>query len=116
MKFIRLYHLGNCSVVEVFPDEYIKLQPHTDDSISIFLKQFENIERRIQKKCVVLIDCDKAIHFDKINFILLIKMIHNIKFPLIVIMKKCNANLKKLVESLDIPKNISVYFNDIYRI
>lgn len=115
MKFIRLYHLGNCSVVEIFPDEYIKIQPNTFENIPEFMKLFKKVESRIQKNCVVVVDCDKTVYFDKINFIVLIKMIHNIKFPLIVIMKNCNYAVKKIIESLDIPKNIRVYFNDLHR-
>jgi hypothetical protein len=118
MKFARLYHLGNCSVIEIFPDEYVKLQPVTFNDVPKFMKLFKSVETRIQRKCVVVIDCDKTVYFDKINFVILLEMIQVVKFPLIVIMKNCNDSLKKVIESIgsSVPKNIRVYFNDLHRI
>lgn len=114
MKFIRLYHLGNSTVVEIFPDMYIEWQPKTEQEIKTKLNEFKHVEQRIQKKCVVVIDCDKTIYIDKLNFILLLKMIDGIQFDLSVIMKNCNMYLKTLVGNLKLRKNIKVYFNDIY--
>lgn len=111
---MKFYHMGNSTVVEVFPDEYIKWQPVTEDDIPSKIQMFENVSRRIQKKILVIVDCDKMVHFDKVNYILLKKMVSGIDFPLIVIMKNCNNKIKTLIENLKLQKNITVYFNDIY--
>ena len=114
MKFIRLYNVNKSSVLEIFVDEYIKWQPKTEYEIPEKMIQFKKVCDRIQDKCIILIDCDKAIYFDKVNYILIEKMISNIHVNLAVIIKNCNPQIKNLVNSLKIPKNIRVYFNDIY--
>lgn len=114
MKFIRLYHLGNSTVVEVFPDMYINWQPVSENQVKEKMEEFQIISKRIQKQCVVLIDCDKMIYFDKINFVLLKNMISKINFQLKVIIKNCNEKIKNLINHLNLSKNIIVYFNDIY--
>lgn len=117
MKFIKLYHLNNSTVIEVLPDNYVEWQPKTFDQIDEKLAEFSVVAQRIQKKCVVVIDCDKTVHFDRINFVLLNELLQrSIQFTLIVIMKKCNSVIKTLVQNMKLQKNIRVYFNDIYRI
>lgn len=116
MKFMKLYHVNETSLLEIFPDEYIKWQPITETEISEKIIIFSKVSERLRKKCLVVIDCDKAIYFDKVNYVLLEKMISSIDFPLSVIMKNCNDSLKRIINSLKIPKNINVYFNDIHRV
>lgn len=116
MKFMKFYHMGNSTVVEIYPDEYIKWQPVTEDEIQYKVKILESISKRIQKNIIIIIDCDKMVHYDKVNYVLLKKMISYVDFPLIVIMKKCNKHIKTLIENLKLCKNITVYFNDVYRI
>lgn len=116
MKFIRLYHVDKTSVVEIFPDEYLHWQPKNIHEIDDKLSQFLHVTNRIRNACLVIIDCDKAIQYDKLNYVLLEEMISHIDKSIAVIMKNCNTQLKNLVNSLRIPKNIKVYFNDIHRI
>ena len=114
MKFIKLYHVKQTSVIEIFPDEYIKWQPTTDSEIEKKMSHFSRISTRLRQKCIIVIDCDKAIYFDRINYILLEKMISHININIAVIFKNCNEGLKRIINSIKIPKNIIVYFNDIH--
>lgn len=114
MKFIHLYHVEQTSVIEIFPDEYIKWQPTTDSDIDEKISHFTKVSNRLRQKCLVVIDCDKAIYFDRVNYILLEKLISHVSINIAVIFKNCNDGLKRIINSLKIPKNIIVYFNDIY--
>lgn len=108
--------MDKTSVVELFPDEYIQWQPKNTIEIEDKILQFSDVTKRIRHVCLVVVDCDKAIHYDKLNYVLLEELISHIDKNIAVIMKNCNSQLKNIVNSMRIPKNIKVYFNDIHRI
>lgn len=116
MKFIRLYNIDKTSVVEIFPDEYVHWQPKNMSEIDEKLSQFSNVTKRLRDVCLVIVDCDKAIQYDKLNYVLLEELISHVDKNIAVIFKNCNDTLKKIVNSMKISKNIKVYFNDIHRV
>lgn len=113
-SFLRLHHAPDVTVIEVFPDEYIKWQPLVREDIP---KKIETLKKLpLRKKFVVVIECDRALFFDRINFVLLSEMAKHATTAIPVILKHCGPHLRRIVESVSFPREkISVYFNDILR-
>lgn len=82
MDFLRFYPKGRNLFIEFIPDKYIGWQPHTESEIYEKINELVPLIKELREYCVVhntsqvfIIDCDKAIEFDRLNYVLACKMI-----------------------------------------
>jgi len=78
MSFIKIYrdHATNRVYLEFIPDEYIKTQPINDADYKEKIKEYEKMTEFINAmdgSHYFVVDCDKMIRIDKINFIYIAK-------------------------------------------
>jgi hypothetical protein len=82
MEFLIFYPKGRNLFIEFIPDKYIEWQPRTENEITEKLKEVIPLINELREYCrlhntsqVFIIDCDKAIEFDRINYVLMCKMV-----------------------------------------
>jgi hypothetical protein len=82
MDFLTFYPKGKNLFIEFIPDKYINWQPNTENDISTKIKEVAPIVNELREYCktrgiyqIIIVDCDKAIQFDKLNYVLVCKMI-----------------------------------------
>ncbi len=116
-SFLKISTSGEFTIIEVFPDMYVKWQPVTESQVGEKVSLLESKLKPVLKgkKFLLVIECDRAIFFDKINFVLLSKMSEYLTVPVPVIMRHCGPHLKELVSRVRFSKNLKVYFNDVFR-
>lgn len=90
MDFIVFYPKGKNMYIEIIPDKYIHWQPKTDvelnkkaDEISPMIEQLKTYCETHKIKQIIIIDWDKAIHFEKLNYVLTCKLVYELgtRFP-----------------------------------
>lgn len=82
MDFLTFYPKGKNLFIEFVPDKYIHWQPSTEDDTLDKVKEIAPVIDELRNYCksrgiyqIIVIDCDKAIHFDRLNYVLACKMI-----------------------------------------
>lgn len=82
MDFLVFYPKGKNIFVEIIPDKLVEWQPKTEDDIQPKLEDLFPLisqlkDYSVQNKLdhIIIIDCDKAIQFDRLNYVLLCKFI-----------------------------------------
>jgi hypothetical protein len=82
MDFLTFYPKGKNIFIEFIPDKYINWQPNTENDISTKIREVVPRINELRDYCrtrgisqVIIIDCDKAIQFDRLNYVLACKMI-----------------------------------------
>ncbi len=85
MDFLTFYPKGRNVIIEFVPDKYINWQPQTESDIPEKLEQVGKVIEQLKSYCLqnnisqmIVLDCDKAIHFEKINYVLMCKFITRI--------------------------------------
>jgi hypothetical protein len=82
MDFLSFYPKGKNLFVEIVPDKYIQWQPNTEEEIPKKITELTPLINQLRSYClqksikqIVLIDCDKAVQFDKLNYVLTCKLV-----------------------------------------
>jgi hypothetical protein len=82
MEFLTFYPKGKNIFIEFIPDKYISWQPTTENEIDMKVKELVPTITELREYCkqrdisqVIIIDCDKAIQFDRLNYVLACKMV-----------------------------------------
>jgi hypothetical protein len=82
MDFLTFYPKGKNLFIEFIPDKYINWQPNTENDIKSKIEDIVPIINELRDYCrtrgisqVIVIDCDKAIQFDRLNYVLACKMV-----------------------------------------
>lgn len=82
MDFLVFYPKGKNIFVEVIPDKLVQWQPKTEEEIqtkieelSPLISQLKDYSLKNKVKQIMILDCDKAVQFDRLNYVLLCKMI-----------------------------------------
>jgi hypothetical protein len=97
MDFVLLYPRGKTLFIEIVCDKYIAWQPLTEHDIDTKVKEVLPIIIELKEYCEtrglsqnVIINFEKAIHFEKINFLLTAKLVRAISvvFPEHTLLKK----------------------------
>lgn len=99
MDFLVFYPKGKNMYIEIIPDKLVNWQPKTEDEIDKKIDEVSPVIEKVRDHCDtnhlsqnIIIDCDKAIYFDKLNYVLICKLVRELtnKYP-----DKTN-NLKKI--------------------
>lgn len=82
MDFLTFYPKGKNLFIEFIPDNYIQWQPNNEEEIQKKVLEIVPVINELRAYCrtrginqVIIIDCDKAINFDRLNYVLACKMI-----------------------------------------
>lgn len=82
MEFLTFYPKGKKMYIELIPDKFIEWQPKTESEIPDKIKELSPLIEQIKEYCdtnsvsqVFIIDCDKAVQFDRLNYVLACKFI-----------------------------------------
>jgi hypothetical protein len=78
MNFLSFYPKGKSLFIEFIPDKYIQWQPRTDIEARDKIQELVPIIRELREYSsshVLVIDCDKALEFDRLNYVLMCKMV-----------------------------------------
>ncbi len=82
MDFLSFYPKGKHMYIEMVPDKLVNWQPKTEDEIKDKIKEVSPLIEQLRSYCesrgirqTMIIDCDKAINFDKLNYILVCKLV-----------------------------------------
>ncbi len=82
MDFLIFYPKGKNLFIEFLPDKYIKWQPCTENEIAEKIKEVVPLIQELRGYCqlhntsqIFIIDCDKALEFDRLNYVLACKMV-----------------------------------------
>jgi len=82
MDFLTFYPKGKNLFIEFIPDKYVSWQPSTEEQITDKIEAVAPLISELREYCrtrgitqVIIIDCDKAIQFDKFNYVLACKMV-----------------------------------------
>jgi hypothetical protein len=85
MDFLTFYPKGKHMYIEMVPDKIIQWQPKNEDELKDKLKEASPVVERLRGYCekrgidqTVIIDCDKAIYFDRLNYILVCKFVNEL--------------------------------------
>lgn len=90
MEFILLYPRGKMLFIEIVCDKYIHWQPKTDEELTVKVNELVPIVEELKEYCMtrglnqtVIVNFEKAIHFEKVNFLLAAKMVSKLSeiFP-----------------------------------
>lgn len=82
MDFLVFYPKGKNIFIEIIPDKLVDWQPKTDEDINVKVKELfplisqlkdYSLQNRVDQ--IIVIDCDKAIQFDRLNYVLICKLI-----------------------------------------
>lgn len=128
MEFLTFYPKGKNLFIEFIPDKYISWQPNTEDDIQKKVVEIVPVIEELRRFCreknvsqIIIIDCDKAVNFDKLNYVLTCKMIEiitrNYPDPDDILKKievrHCNSAITAIYNSSKVllPKNVSNIFH-----
>lgn len=82
MDFLVFYPKGKNMFIEIVPDKLVSWQPNTESEIQEKIKQVSPLIDQMKEYCdengtnqIIIIDCDKAIQFDRLNYVLLCKFV-----------------------------------------
>lgn len=82
MDFLTFYPKGRNLLIEFIPDKYISWQPSNENQIEEKIQEIIPVITDLRSFCrnkgmsqIIIIDCDKAINFDRLNYVLTCKMI-----------------------------------------
>lgn len=82
MDFLVFYPKGKNIFIEIVPDKLLDWQPKTEDEIETKIEELFPVISQLkdysfQNKIdqIIILDCDKAVQFDRLNYVLLCKMI-----------------------------------------
>jgi hypothetical protein len=82
MDFLTFYPKGKNLFIEFIPDKYIQWQPKTEIEIQQKMSEIVPVISELRDYCrvrgmyqVIIVDCDKAINFDRLNYVLACKMV-----------------------------------------
>jgi len=90
MDFLVLYPRGKNLFIEIVCDSYIKYQPRTESELDQKATELIPVIQELREYCIknslvqiVIINFEKAIYFEKINFILTAKLVKKLSetFP-----------------------------------
>lgn len=90
MDFLVLYPRGKNLFIEIVCDSYIKYQPRTETELDDKVSEIVPVIQELKEYCIknslnqiVIINFEKAIYFEKINFILTAKLVKKLSetFP-----------------------------------
>lgn len=90
MDFLMFYPKGKNLYVEIIPDKLIDWQPKIEGEIPSKIKDVSPVIEKVKDVCdvkgfnqIIIIDCDKAVQFDKLNYVLICKFIQELtnKYP-----------------------------------
>jgi hypothetical protein len=109
MNFLTFYPKGKNLFIEFVPDKYIQWQPRTEIEVREKIQEITPIIKELREYSsshVLVIDCDKALEFDRLNYVLMCKMVSilNDEYP------DPNESLKR-VELKHCHPAISAIFN-----
>lgn len=127
MDFLVFYPKGKNLFIEFIPDKYIGWQPVTEKDISEKVSEVGDIITELKDYCkankvdqVIVIDCDKAIQFDSINYVLACKLVNGIqaRFPdhenilKRIEIRHCHPAIRSIVNTCKplLPKRVSSIF------
>lgn len=86
MDFLVFYPKGKNIFIELIPDKLVGWQPKTEDEIDTKVKEVEPLILQLKNYClnnkvnqIIIIDCDKAVQFDKLNYVLVCKLVSKIQ-------------------------------------
>jgi hypothetical protein len=82
MDFLTFYPKGKNMFIELIPDKLIAWQPKTENEIDEKIRDVSPLIDKMKDYCdkhsvtlIMIIDCDKAIYFDKLNYVLACKLV-----------------------------------------
>lgn len=82
MDFLIFYPKGRNLFIEFIPDKYVLWQPRTESEIHEKIEELVPLIKELRSYCdlhntsqIFIIDCDKALEFDRINYVLACKMV-----------------------------------------
>lgn len=82
MDFLTFYPKGKNLFIEFIPDKYVTWQPNTESDVQSKIEKVAPVIHELREYCrarcvsqIIIIDCDKAIHFDRLNYVLACKMV-----------------------------------------
>lgn len=90
MDFLVLYPRGKNLFIEIVCDSYITYQPRTETELDDKVSEIVPVIQELKEYCIknslnqiVIINFEKAIYFEKINFILTAKLVKKLSetFP-----------------------------------
>jgi hypothetical protein len=68
--------------IEIIADKYIKNQPLTETDVNNKVREYVPIIQKIHeyplKNLIIIIDCDKALEYQRINFVLGCKLVYKL--------------------------------------
>ena len=82
MDFVKFYPKGRNLFIEFISDKYVDWQPKNEIEIESKVMELLPVITELRNHCemynmsqVIIIDCDKAINFDRMNYVLACRMI-----------------------------------------
>lgn len=125
--FLVFYPKGKNLFIEFVPDKYLDWQPVIETDIPSKVSEVGKIITELKEYCktngisqVIVIDCDKAVQFDRINYVLACKLVTAIheRFPdhegilKRIEVRHCHPAIKTIVNSCKplVPKRVSSIF------
>ena len=128
MDFLTFYPKGKHMYIEMVPDKLVEWQPTIEDDIKKKVEEISPLVENLRSYCekreifqTIIIDCDKAIYFDKINYILLCKLVSELtkKYPdpknilKRIEMRHCNSAVSGIYNASKplLPKKITDIFH-----
>jgi hypothetical protein len=128
MEFLTFYPKGKNLFIEFIPDKYISWQPNTETDIQKKVDEIVPVIEELRRFCrdkqvsqIIIIDCDKAVNFDRLNYVLTCKMIEiitrNHPDPDDILKKievrHCNTAITAIYNSSKVllPRNVSNIFH-----
>lgn len=80
--FLKVYPKGRVMVIEIIVDKYINWQPKTDEEVQVKSVELAKIVEEMREYCrsrgitqTIVFDCDKALEFDRLNYVLACKLV-----------------------------------------
>lgn len=125
--FLVFYPKGKNLFIEFVPDKYLDWQPVIETDIPNKVSEVGKVITELKEYCetnkinqVIVIDCDKAVQFDRINYVLACKLVTAIqeRFPdtkgilTRIEIRHCHPAIKTIINSCKalIPKRVSSIF------
>jgi hypothetical protein len=129
MEFILLYPRGKNLFIEIVCDTYIPWQPRTEEELTVKVNELVPVVTELKEYCmsrglnqIVIVNFEKAIHFEKLNFLLAAKMVRKLSemFPDTLLKKiefhNVSPVLKTIYDTMKgiIPRRIKDVISIIY--
>lgn len=128
MDFLVFYPKGKNIFIEIVPDKIITWQPNTEAEVYEKIKELSPLIDQVKEYSeensvtqIMILDCDKAIQFDRLNYVLLCKLVseltkkHPDKNNLLkrIEVRHCNAAITGIYNASKplLPKKITDIFH-----